>query len=197
MLDDILSNLSLSPEQKQALQNIELELAAARTRMKQLEGRLASLEEQAEAERSLLTRPEFNREVARMLAFDDRYGGTSSMLYFDIASLSGLATLHGQALESEVSRTIAQVLTRSVRRSDIVGRLAADEFGVFLVRCNNEDAWKKGRQLAAALMLALEVIDGKKLGLDIRFGAYTFHEDENVAIGLKEAALALTKVDRV
>ena len=195
MLHDLLTNAHLSPEQKLALKTLETELASARTQMKQLEEKIASLQEQVDSERSVLTRPEFNREVARMLAFDERYGGTSSVLYFDFASLDGLTSRYGHTLVAEVARIIAQTLTHYVRRSDIVGRLAVDEFGVLLVRCDNENAWKKGRELAAILIAALDTIDGKKLGLDISFGAYTFREDENVATGLKEAAQAITKVD--
>ena len=196
-LHDILSNAQLSPEQRQALKSLEAELSAAHSQLKHLESKIAMLEEQAAADHTILTRPEFNREVARMLAFDERYGGVSSVLYFDFASLSGLATRYGQTLAGETTKVIAQNLSRYVRRSDIVGRLAADEFGVLLVRCNNENAWKKGRELAAILTNALDTIDGKKLALDISFGAYTFREDENVATGIKEAAQAITKIDGV
>lgn len=195
MLHDLFAKTQLSPEQRLAIQNLEGELAIAHAQLKQLEAKIARLEEQAAAEHTVLTRPEFNREVARMLAFDERYGGVSSVLYFDFASLSGLATRYGPRVAGEATRIISHNLTRYVRRSDIVGRLAADEFGVLLVRCNNENAWKKGRELAAILSAALDSIDDKKLALEVSFGAYTFREDENVATGIKEAAQAITKID--
>lgn len=195
MLHDLLSNAQLTPEQRQAVKNMEGELKRAHEQMRQMETKIATLEEQVASEHAVLTRPEFNREVARMLAFDERYGGTSSVLYFDFASLSNIATRHGQDFAAEVTRNISQALTRYVRRSDIIGRLAADEFGVLLVRCNNENAWKKGRELAAILTATLDTVDGKKLGLDISFGAYTFREEEDVATGIKEAAQAITKGD--
>ena len=195
MPNDLLSDPSLTPEQRQALAAMETELAAARVHIKQLETKVAELEEKLESDHSILTRPEFNREVARMLAFDERYGGTSSVLYFDFSSLDMLAGRFTPELASLAVQTISQTLMRQVRRSDIIGRLATDEFGVLLVRCNNEDAWKKGRELAALLSVALDTLDGKKLGLDISFGAYTFRDEEGVATGLKEAARALTKVD--
>lgn len=196
MLHNLLNNAQLSPEQQQALKSLDTELTAARAQIKRLETRIANLEEQAMADRTVLTRPEFNREVARMLAFDERYGGVSSILYFDIASLDGLAARQGHDLAAEAARIIAQILTRHVRRSDIVGRLAPDEFGILLVRCNNDDAWKKGREIAALLMTTLASVNGKNLALDVSFGAYTFHEEEDVATGLKAAARALTKVDK-
>ena len=194
MLHDLLSSAALSPEQRQALKGLESELNEARAQMKRLETKIAELETQVAEETAVLTRPEFNREVARMLAFDERYGGTSSVLYFDFASLSGLGTRYGQELAGAATQIIARCLGRHVRRSDIVGRLAADEFGVLLVRCNNEDAWKKGRELAAILAVELATVDDKPLLLDISFGAYTFREDENAASGIRQAASVITKL---
>jgi diguanylate cyclase (GGDEF)-like protein len=196
MPHDLFANAQLSPEQRRALTALQDELAEARGKIKLLEDKVANLEQQATTEHTVLTRPEFNREVARMLAFDERYGGTSSVLYFDVAGLDALTGRFGSPLASEAASAASAILTRHVRGSDIVGRLATDEFGVLLARCGNDDAWKKGRSLAALLSAALAVIDGKELGLDISFGAYTFREEEDVATGLKEAAHALTKVDK-
>jgi diguanylate cyclase (GGDEF)-like protein len=195
MPNEILKNAQLSPEQRKSLQNLENELAEAREQIKSLQARIVMLEEQAAGEHVVLTRPEFNREVARMLALDERYGGTSSILYFDFTSLGGLATRHGEALAAEAARVIANLMTRYVRRSDIVGRLGADEFGILLVRCDNENAWKKGHALAAMLASALQNVEGKNLALDVSFGAYTFRDEEDVASGLKQAAQAVTKME--
>jgi len=196
MLNELFANAQLTPEQKQALKSLENELSQAHIQLRQLQTKITTLEEQAGSEQAILTRPEFNREVARMLAFDERYGGQSSVLYFDIASLDSLTKRYSPAIAADTTKTITHVMMRHVRRSDIIGRLGADEFGVLLVRCNNENAWKKGRELATLLTRALETIDNVKLGLEISFGAYTFREEEDVAIGLKEAAHSLTKADK-
>jgi diguanylate cyclase (GGDEF)-like protein len=173
----------------------ENELSEARACIKRLEARIAELEEQLAAEHTVLTRPEFNREVARMLAVDQRYGGVSSVIYFDFASLSGIEKRHGLSVAAETLRIISHILNSHVRRSDIVGRLAADEFGVLLSRCDNENAWTKGRELASLLSAQLVTVDGRNLSLDISFGAYTFGKDEGVAKGIKAAAEVLTKLD--
>lgn len=195
MLRDMSPNVHVPTEQAEALQNLQTELTKAQAHIQHLQHKVAELEEQAASEQTILTRPEFNREVARMLAFDERYGGISSVLYFDFASIDGLSKRYGNPVAAEASRIIAKTLTRNVRRSDIVGRLAADEFGVLLIRCDNDNAWKKGRALAALLLPALEIVDDKKLALDISFGAYTFREEEDAASGIKQAAEAITKAD--
>ncbi|MDP9126929.1 MAG: diguanylate cyclase [Pseudomonadota bacterium] len=190
---DWLADASLTPEQRRVWNMLRSELIDTREKTRVLEERLHALELGGEEPLTVLTRPEFNREVARMLAFDERYGGISSVLYFDFENLESVAAQHGRAVVNAALRSISSVLTRYVRGSDIVGRLAPDEFGVLLVRCDNAFAWKKGEQLGKALHDALDEIHGCKLGLTINYGAYTFHDDKNVAAGLKEAAQMVTK----
>lgn len=195
MLLELFANANLSAEQKEALKSLEQDLMDSRRKLKLLETKVMALEEQADVQRTVLTRPEFNREVARMLAFDERYGGTSSVVYIDVDTINGLAAHEGPDVAEEAVRLITHVLIQSVRRSDIVGRLAGDEFGVLLVRCDNAQAWKKGRELAASLSSALEVMAHKKQRLTVSFGAYTFREDDKLATGIQEAAQALTRVE--
>ncbi|MGE3623874.1 MAG: GGDEF domain-containing protein [Bdellovibrionales bacterium] len=184
---DALNDAALSPEQRKAW-------LAARTRIDDLELRLKILERQPlEEDRTILTRPEFNREVARMLAFDDRYGGTSSVLYFDFEHLDEIGSRYGKAVSNATVRMIGDLLMKNVRSSDIVGRLAPDEFGVLLMRCDNAAAWRKGEQLASLLYEMAGEVHGYKLDIAISYGAYTFRENEDVATGLKEAAHAVTR----
>jgi diguanylate cyclase (GGDEF)-like protein len=192
---DWLADAPLSPEQRQAWNQMRSELVAAREKVKDLEARVRLLERQPPEEdaQTILTRPEFNREVARMLAFDERYGGTSSVLYFDFENLEGIAGRHGKSVANAAAREISDVLMKHIRGSDIVGRLAMDEFGVLLVRCDNANAWKKGEQLSSLLYEALAELHGCRLDLAISYGAYTFKENEDVGRGLKEAAQAVTK----
>jgi diguanylate cyclase (GGDEF)-like protein len=128
-----------------------------------------------------------------MLAFDERYGGTSSVLYFDFENLDSIAGKHGKAVANATVREISNVLMKHIRGSDIVGRLAADEFGVLLVRCDNPQAWKKAEQLSSTLYEALAEVHGCTLNLAISYGAYTFKENEDVGRGIKEAAQVVTK----
>ncbi|HUY68119.1 MAG TPA: diguanylate cyclase [Alphaproteobacteria bacterium] len=192
---DWLADAPLDPEQRHIWDHMRAELVAAREKIRDLEARVRLLERQPpdEEKQSILTRPEFNREVARMLAFDERYGGTSSVLYFDFEGLEKIAAQHGKAVANAAVREISDQLMKCVRGSDIVGRLAVDEFGVLLVRCDSSHAWKKGEQLSAQLYEALAEVHGCKLGVAISYGAYTFRENEDVGRGLKEAAQVLTK----
>lgn len=191
---DWLADAALTPEQRHAWNLLRSELVQARTHIVDLEKKIKLMEQPSvEEQHTILTRPEFNREVARMLAFDERYGGTSSVLYFNFENLDSIASRHGKSVANAVIREISNVLMRNMRSSDVVGRLAVDEFGALLVRCDNAAAWKKGEQLSEALHAALAEIHGCKLDLDISYGAYTFRESEDVGSGIKQAAQMVTK----
>jgi GGDEF domain-containing protein len=85
------------------------------------------------------------------------------------------------------------VLMKNVRGSDILGRLAPDEFGILLVRCDNANAWRKGKDLVATLNAALAEVHGCKPSVVVSYGAYTFSEAEDVTTGLKHAAAMLKR----
>jgi len=191
---DPLADANLSPDQRKVWEETRANLDLTRTQVRELEKRIRELEHRTDDNPTMiLTRPEFNREVARMLAFDERYGGTSSIVYFDFENMEEISGRYGKSVANAAIREITNIFTEQVRGSDIIGRLAPDEFGILLVRCSNADAWKKGKHLAGVLMQKINEMHGNKLDLQIGYGAYTFREDEDVSKGLKEASQLLTK----
>lgn len=192
---DILADAPLAPEQKVAWTSIREELMSARKQIHEMEVQIKSLRQtigDETSDRTILNRPEFNREVARMLAFDERYGGLSSILYIDFENLEEITQNYGNALSSAAMKVVCDTLSKQVRTSDILGRLAPNEFGILLVRCDNSFAWKKGETLVEKLQQALSDIQGNKINPIISYGAYTFRENEDVAGGIKHAAEAIT-----
>jgi len=190
---DWLSEAKLSPDEREAWNLMRTEVINSRERISDLEKRLKLMEHPSDEQLTVLTRPEFNREVARMLAFNERYGGISSVLYFNVEGMEDVSTRYGKAVANAALRQISNALMHNVRNSDVVGRLGTDEFGVLLGRCDNANAWKKGEQLAKLLAETLEEVHGCKPGLKVGFGAYTFRENEDIGNGLKEAAKIMTR----
>ena len=196
LMTDWLDNAPLTAEQRHVWNMTRAELIIAREKIQELEARLNTIEHPSHDEgilQTILTRPEFNREVARMLAFDERYGGLSSVLYFDIENLAEIHKKSGGDIADKVVLVMCDTLSRFVRSSDILGRLATDEFGVLLTRCDNPAAWKKGEVLAGQLQKELAKVPGCTTEPVINYGAYTFREKENVTTGLKNAAETVTR----
>ncbi|MBI1272889.1 MAG: diguanylate cyclase [Alphaproteobacteria bacterium] len=198
---DILADAALTPEQRKAWNSFRDEAAAANKKIADLEKRIKhhmreELDE-ATAASMILTRPEFNREVARMLALDERYGGISSVLYFDFDNLPSLAEKYDRAIMNAAVRQVGEIMVRHVRSCDIVARLDATEFGVLLIRCDNDNAWRKGESLAVILQEKMAEVHGNPFELEVSFGAYTFQNEDDVTKGLHAAAGAMTtKKDR-
>jgi len=199
LMADLLADANLTPEQREIWNTVRAELIMARERIEELEARLKALDLAGGEEPHIpviLSRPEFNREVARMLAFDERYGGISSVLYFDFDNLSDIHRSLGGQIADAVVQSVCDSLLRHVRSSDLVGRLATDEFGVLLVRCDNPSAWRKGEALADIIMQNLAKIPGCTITPVVNFGAYTFKEKESVTTGIKRASESITKSEK-
>ena len=192
---DWLAQAPLTPEQREVWNAIRTEVINSREAIRDLQKRVKLLENTPtpEEQLSVLTRPEFNREVARMLAFNERYGGVSSVIYINLENMDGIATRYGKSVSNAAIRETSNILMKSVRGSDIVGRLASDEFGILLGQCDNANAWKKGQYISGLLHEKLADVHGCKLELKICYGAYTFQENQDIATGLKEAAQVMTR----
>jgi diguanylate cyclase (GGDEF)-like protein len=125
---------------------LELELAAARSRM-------AALETRAEIDplTDLVNRRGLERELKRALAYVKRYGTCAVLVYIDLDGFKPVNDCHGHAAGDAVLKAVAMVLTRQVRASDLVARLGGDEFVMLLWNLAEADAQSKARSLEAAV----------------------------------------------
>jgi diguanylate cyclase (GGDEF)-like protein len=125
---------------------LELELAAARSRM-------AALETRAEIDplTDLVNRRGLERELKRALAYVKRYGTYAVLVYIDLDGFKLVNDGHGHAAGDAVLKAVAMVLNRQVRTSDLVARLGGDEFVVLLWNLADADAQIKARALEAAI----------------------------------------------
>ena len=120
-------------------------------------GRLKTrlMEAEALADRDALTpllnRRAFVRELGRVLAFIQRYGGPASLIYFDLDGFKAVNDRFGHAAGDLALGAVAQRLTANVRESDIVGRIGGDEFAVILVHADIATAAAKAAFLASAV----------------------------------------------
>ena len=147
------------------VQRLEGELAAARSKMKELEATA-----DVDAVTGIFNRRGFDRELARSLAYVKRYGTRAALFYIDLDGFKPVNDSHGHAAGDAVLKAIAEMLTHIVRASDTVARLGGDEFGLILWNLGEGDAASKAWALEAAITGAAIEWDGEALAVGASIG---------------------------
>ena len=183
----------LTPKVRAAIMNLMAEVESLRDELKQSRSRVERLEQLADQDSltPIANRRAFVREMSRIMAFSQRYGTASSILYFDVDGLKAVNDTHGHAAGDALLLFIADVLTEYIRESDMVGRLGGDEFGVLLAQADKKGANEKAASLAQAVADREFIWQGVKLPISLSYGAYSFKPGEDVSTALANADKAM------
>ena len=100
---------------------------------------------------NLVNRAAFERKLHQAFAHARRTGEPTTLIALDLDRFKEVNDTGGHAAGDAVLRHVAAVLQRSVRPSDVVGRLGGDEFMVLLGNCGPERAEEIGQRLLQAL----------------------------------------------
>jgi diguanylate cyclase (GGDEF)-like protein len=174
-----------------------LRLAAEVDRLRaELDGmrhRLAELE--ASAERDPLTgafnRRGFERELARTIAYLDRYPARAMLVYMDLDRFKPVNDRHGHAAGDAILVAVTATLTRQVRASDSVARLGGDEFAVLLWNLDEADARAKADSLETAIAAMAVPWDGATLGVGASAGVTALGRGDDLADVVTRADAAM------
>jgi len=166
----------LTPSVRDGLSKLMAEVERLRQDSEEKDRRISYLERLADEDplMPILNRRAFVRELSRMMAFTDRYGGVSSVVFFDVDGMKGINDTHSHAAGDEALTHVANTLLNNVRGSDVVGRLGGDEFGVLLVQADQTAANSKGASLAETVSSTPFFHEGKSLNVAVSYGAFAF-----------------------
>jgi diguanylate cyclase (GGDEF)-like protein len=182
-----------TPRVRDAIILLMQEVDRLRREVAQTRERLEDLARAADQDMLLpiLNRRAFVREITRFIAFAERYGTPSSVLYFDLDGFKTVNDIHGHAAGDAVLRHFAGLVAAHIRESDVLARLGGDEFGVILAHVTAEQAARKGATLAEALRNDPPVWEDKTIHLDFSYGVYELRAGENADSAIKEADRAM------
>jgi diguanylate cyclase (GGDEF)-like protein len=94
----------------------------------------------------------FEYELGKMVALIKREGRVGALLFIDVDNFKKVNDLCGHLAGDQVLLMIAERLKRTVRATDIVGRIGGDEFAVVLFECGSpENVAKVADQMIAAI----------------------------------------------
>jgi len=118
-----------------------------------------------------------------------RLGQSCALMMIDVDDFKGINDEHGHPMGTEVLRTIAKILSTTVRGMDlvargsrptpepVVGRYGGDEFEIALPDTSREGALKAARRIVAAVQNHPFAIAGRPIKLTISAGIAVYPED--------------------
>jgi diguanylate cyclase (GGDEF)-like protein len=128
------------------IERLTAELAAARARIAELEAR-ADIDPLLD----IANRRGFERELARSLAYVQRYGTDAVLIYLDLDGFKSVNDRYGHAAGDTLLKAVVATLNGRVRASDVIGRLGGDEFAVLLWHVSAAHAGAKALDLESAV----------------------------------------------
>ncbi|MEX2584265.1 MAG: GGDEF domain-containing protein [Gemmatimonadota bacterium] len=113
---------------------------------------------------SISTSDAFYEEAGRLVKMAVRYKRPVTLAYIGVDNFAALNERFGHQKGDEVLISIAQTLRQNLRDTDIVARLAGDEFGVCFPETSAESARRATANLRETLV---EATDGWPIGFSI------------------------------
>jgi diguanylate cyclase (GGDEF)-like protein len=175
------------------IRKLRSELAAALKRIEEL---------QAVADTDFLlgvpNRRGFEHELKRAIAYIKRYRASGAVILLDVDRLKPINDEFGHAAGDQVLKAIAEVLSRQVRASDVVGRLGGDEFAVLLWNLSETDARAKAATLEADIDRLTFVFSGQEVtaGASAGVAVLTMHSEAGRALEEADSAMYVRKAQR-
>ena len=157
--------------------------------VRQLKAKLAALEEQLSVLDSLAhqdalvampNRRGFLRELERLIAHNERYGGDAALLFVDLDGLKAINDSFGHRTGDEALIKVAALLAEGIRRSDVVARIGGDEFGILLENAGEEKARDTAARLSDAICNCEFRHDRQEVPLSVTIGIAMIAKNDTV-----------------
>lgn len=163
------------------------------TDMKRLEKKLIQLIEK-DALTGLLSRYAFSREIKQFIQLFTREKRRFFLLFFDLNRFKNINDTYGHHVGDQVLKVIADRLTNTLRKTDIIGRLGGDEFGILITTYSKfEDITKILEKITAEIEKTVNIEDFS-FNLTTSIGIAIFPDDgTDPETLLKRADIAMYK----
>ena len=148
------------------------EISRLRGQVAQLQERVEQLDHLAHQD-SLIDLPNrrgFLRELERLIARVSRYDAKRAMLFVDVDGLKAINDSFGHRAGDEALIEVAELLTKGVRKSDVVARIGGDEFGIILENADGQSAHETASRLIDMIADCEFLHEGNELPLSVAIG---------------------------
>ncbi|MDP1849063.1 MAG: EAL domain-containing protein [Solirubrobacteraceae bacterium] len=139
------------------------------TKQKRFEQDLQQLADH-DALTGLLNRRRFEEELARSVAHATRHGGNLAALVLDIDNFKHVNDSFGHKAGDELIRSVAALLRKRRRATDVLARLGGDEFALLLPQIDAADAARAAGSIREALAGHVVVVGGRRVSVTVSVG---------------------------
>ena len=140
----------------------------------------------------LLNRRHFQRALEGWIDYAIRYNRKGTLLFIDVDNFKDVNDSHGHSAGDQYLTSVAALLTKTLRSTDIVARWGGDEFAAFLPETAGLEAYSVGNKLLAAFAKTPFHFGEASLQLSASIGLAFVPEhtrDANELIMLADAAM--------
>jgi len=148
------------------------EINRLRLKVNQLEARVRELDELAHLDPlvGLPNRRGLMRDLEKLIASVDRYGGSAAMIFADVDDLKLINDRFGHETGDAALIEIARILLANARASDTVARMSGDEFVILLPNTDELGAWNMALRIVEATLASPLGIPSGTLPLCVAVG---------------------------
>lgn len=140
----------------------------------------------------LINRRHFQERLNHHIAYAQRYNHESSLLFIDLDQFKYINDTFGHQAGDAYLIQAAELLQKTVRDTDILGRLGGDEFGVILPFSGTEDASLVASNLVTSFSENIWHHEGQQVHINASIGLTILNsEDKNAGQLLAEADTAM------
>ncbi len=141
-----------------------------------------------------LNRRAFFDTCMKELETSKRYKHALTFLIIDIDFFKDINDQHGHLNGDIILIDMVNVIKRTIRASDVFGRIGGEEFAVLMPETNLEDATHLAERIRSNIFDNMSLLDEKKVSISVSIGVSLLREDDDmIQTLLRRADLALFK----
>ncbi len=129
----------------------------------------------------LFNRRHFESLLESDLALSERHGDSNSILMIDIDRFKSINDAYGHAGGDAVLREIGNILSRTIRKSDVACRLGGEEFVMLCRRTSKEQSLAVAEKVRLAIeSYTFRSTEGDAIPVTVSIGIETFPNDGKI-----------------
>jgi len=127
---------------------------------------------------ALYNRTYFDQQFALFFNLAERYGNFFSLIMIDVNRFKFINDTYGHKIGDMVLKIIAEIMTSSLRKSDIISRYGGDEFTLLLPQTDERQTTELAQRLAARVASTpIEISEKESITITISFGTIEYQKN--------------------